>query len=165
MKNATEEKNCCVCQKPKATLECEICKSNVCKNCAQFIDENYFSLATNSHNQLKVGTFCGPCYSENIAQQIDDYNETIEKAKNITIFDITDSKLTRNFKRKEKPFSVQDCADRDEATLKLAFMAAKAGFNALIDVDIKSKKVRTGTYQTTIFSGSGIPVQLTTTRF
>lgn len=84
----------------------------------------------------------------------------MERAKNLTVFFTADSKRTRNFSRKEKPIKVKDCTDREETLLRLAFLAVHANFNALIDVDIVSQKIRHGTYQTTQYSGTAIPVNL-----
>lgn len=156
--------SCGICQKPKASLMCGICQTSICKNCAHFLDANHFSFLVSIPSELTKGTYCGPCFSEKVESHLEDYSACMDKAKSITVFDIADSKLTRNFKRKEKPFNVQDCADREEALMRLAFLTVKAGFNALIDVSITAKKVRSGTYQTTIYSGSGIPVHLNSTR-
>jgi hypothetical protein len=41
--------------------------------------------------------------------------------------------------------------------MRLAFLAAKAQFNALVDVDIVPKKVRNFGYQTSLWQGSGVP--------
>jgi hypothetical protein len=128
------------------------------------LEANRLSFLVSIPSELNHGAYCGPCFSEIVAPQVKDYDECLEKAKLITVFAIADSKLTRNFKRKEKPFKVNDCADRDEALMRLAFLTVKAGFNALIDVNIESKKIRSGTYQTTLYFGTGIPAQLTSNR-
>ena len=69
-------------------------------------------------------------------------------------------KETRMVKRFEDPISIIDCADYDETILRLAFRGAELGFNGIIDVDITSKKVKTGNYQTTVFSGTAIPANV-----
>lgn len=50
--------------------------------------------------------------------------------------------------RKKQLVTVTDCSDKEEAVLKLAFLAANQNLNALIDADICSKKIRTGTDKT-----------------
>ncbi|UXR65958.1 hypothetical protein EZJ49_06820 [Bdellovibrio bacteriovorus] len=153
-----ENTNCCVCQKPKATLQCGACKEAVCKNCAQFLEEGSFSFLKEVPELLSHGAYCGPCFDAKIVPEMEAYNDTIEAAKNIAVFMKAQSKETRNFSRKEKPLKVADCEDREEALLRLAFMAVKADFNALIDVEISYEKVRAaGSYKTHKWSGTGIP--------
>ncbi|KYG70611.1 hypothetical protein AZI85_01350 [Bdellovibrio bacteriovorus] len=159
-----ENNVCCSCQKPKATLECGHCKSAVCKNCAQFLEKDTFSFLQVLSEELSHSTYCGACYDNHVAPQLADYSETMEEAKNVAVFFKTQTKETRLLKRKEKPFKVKDCPDREETLLRLAFLAAKAKFNGLIDVDIQSEKVLQGRYQSTKWSGTGIPVQLESKR-
>ncbi|MCC2677947.1 MAG: hypothetical protein K0R29_523 [Pseudobdellovibrio sp.] len=85
----------------------------------------------------------------------------METAKNILVFEISQGKETRLIKRKEAKLVVEECPDRDETMLRLAFQAAEKGFNAIIDVDIKSKKVKEGKYQHTMYSGTAIPANVT----
>lgn len=96
--------------------------------------------------------------------QLNQYDELMEKAKNTLVYEKTQGKETRLIKRIEKPVYVKDCPDRAETMLRLAFFAAQAGYNAIIDVDLVPTKIRTGSYQTTNWSGSGIPAQVNTGR-
>lgn len=155
---------CCVCQNHKAPLKCGICAGSLCKSCAQFIPEDQFSFLPTIPPKLKHTTFCGPCFDSEVAPEIASYEETMEKARNLTIFYNTDSKLTRNFKRTEKPVKVSKCTDREETLLRLAFLAVMGNFNALLDVEVIPEKIRSGTYQTTIYSGSAIPTNITSPR-
>ena len=155
-----EKPNCCTCQKPKATLTCGICKDSVCKYCAQFLDDTSFSFLAEIPQDLAAGTYCIPCFDAKVAPELEAYNDTMKKAKNIHVFEKDQGKETRFFKRLEEPFKVENCADRDETLLRLAFFTVRAGFNTLIDVDVVSKKVRNGSYQTTMWTGSGIPTHV-----
>ena len=47
-----------------------------------------------------------------------------------------------------------ECPDRDETILRLAFQAAKGGFNALVQGDVTSRKVRNHGYQKSVWSGT-----------
>lgn len=156
--------NCCVCQKPKATLVCGSCESSVCKYCAQFLDEDQFIYMTDVPADLKHTTYCGPCFDSKVQPAISEYEKIVEKAKNITVYFTADSKITRNFKRNEKPYKVKDCAEKEEVVMKLAFLAVKGNFNAIIDVDVKYEKILMGTYQTTKWSGTAMPAQITSAR-
>ncbi len=84
----------------------------------------------------------------------------MEQAKNTMVFMKAQFKETRFVKRLEDPITIPECNDYDELILRLAFKAAEKDFNAVIDVDITSKKVRTGNYQTSVFSGTAIPAHV-----
>ncbi|QDK47021.1 hypothetical protein DOM22_18580 [Bdellovibrio sp. ZAP7] len=161
-----ENTNCCVCQKPKANLECGICHEHVCKKCAQFVDEGTFSFYKVIPAPLDKSVFCGPCFDREIAPALEDYEQKMKKAKGISIFMKEDSKLTQMFSRKENAIEIKECDDREELVMRMAFLTVIAGFNALVDVEIKSEKVRPGgKYQYTKWSGKGIPTLVTSSRF
>ncbi|AFY03217.1 hypothetical protein [Bdellovibrio bacteriovorus] len=106
---------------------------------------------------LSHGAYCTPCFDFKVMPEVEAYDADLEAARNIAVFFKDQSKETRNFKRTEKAFKVVDCEDREETLLRLAFFAVQAKFNAIIDVEITSRKVRTGAYQTHLWSGSAIP--------
>ena len=150
---------CSSCQKNNATLACGICKESICKSCVHFVTEDKFKFSTLVPKEFKSSTFCQTCFVSKVEIEIEKYDELFEKAKTVDVFLKTQSKETRLIKRKEKPISVSDCPDYDEALLKLAFIAAEKGFSKLIDVDLISKKVTLNKYHTTVWSGSAIPVK------
>jgi len=125
----------------------------------QFIDDDRFSLQTEQMS-IPHSAYCPTCFEIHVAPIVIIYNQTVEKAKNIQIYESTQGKETRFLKRTEKPIHVEQCLDRAETLLRLAFSAAADGFNGIIDVEIKPTKIRNGSYQTTIWSGTGIPTQI-----
>ena len=149
---------CICCQKTKSLLECGLCKSEVCKYCAQIMPEGSFSFMPDAPDELKHSVYCGPCFVTNIEEKWNDYQATMEKAKNINVFMDDQGKETRLIKRKERPYKIVDCKDHDEAMMRLAFHAVQSGYNTLVDVSLTSKKVRVNGYQTLIWAGSGVPV-------
>lgn len=153
------ENSCGSCLKPSATLECGCCKDPVCKKCANFVEADYFSFLGKIPAELSHQVYCHRCYEDKVAPEMLRYEDAMERARNFPVFFTTQSKETRLIKRKEQALTVQNCADRDETLLRLAFLAAQGGFNALIDVELTSKKIKDGTYQTQIWSGTGVPVQ------
>lgn len=155
-----EKLNCCICQKPKATLSCGVCASPVCKYCAQFLEAETFTYLRQVPKEASHTTYCGPCYSEKVAPVLENYNDTLERAKNILIFTKQQNKETRFIKRYEEVVHVTECLDREDVIMRLAFVAAQGDFNGVIDIEIVSKKVRNGSYQTTQWSGSGIPAHV-----
>ncbi len=153
--------SCCVCQKPKTTLVCGVCQQDVCKNCTVFLEPEQFSFLQNKPDFLQSSAFCSTCYTEKVSPELAKYEDIMAIAKDILVFEISQGKETRLIKRKEAKLTVTECPDRNETMLRLAFMAAEKGFNAIIDVDIKSKKVKEGKYQHTMYSGTAIPAHVT----
>ena len=151
---------CSICLKTKAGLECGICHNSVCKTCAQFLDEDSFSFLKVIPEELTCSAYCPHCFDEKVAGQLTQYTETMERAKNINVFLKNQSKESRPYKSEEPPFTVEDCPDAEEALLRLAFFAVQSNFNGLVNVDIYSKKVRDGNYQTHLWSGTGIPTHI-----
>ena len=158
MKNPAE---CTTCKNPKATLRCGLCHGPICKGCAEFVPEESFAFLTKIPAELSHAIYCIPCYNEKIAPALDSYNEIMERAKNVFVYSKSQGKETRLMKSTEEPLKVADCLDREETLLRLAFLAAQANFNALIGVEIISKKsTKTTTYKTISWSGTGIPTVL-----
>lgn len=151
---------CESCSKPKAQYNCGICDCSICKSCAEFTDESTFFYATQLPDFLQKNVFCLQCYTEKVDGEIQKYNETVEQAKNIMIFTIDQAKETRLVKRLELPYQFTDMPDPEEIEMKMAYLAVLAGYNAVIDVELVSKKVRTGSYQTAMWSGTGIPAHV-----
>ena len=151
---------CKTCRKPKAPYTCGICAENSCKACTHFLGEESFSFLKVVPEVLKHNYYCTQCFDEQIAGPLDEYNETMEKARDIIIYGKDQTRLTRYLKRKEDPYHVENCVDKEEAVLRMAFFAAQANFNCLIDVNLVSKKVLTGTYKNTAWSGTGVPITI-----
>lgn len=151
---------CCVCQKPKAQLECGLCNSPVCKKCVQFIDEDAFSFYKVVPKNLKHTTYCGPCYAESVVDEITKYDQLLEQAKDIFVFYKDQGKETRRMSRELKIFEVKACADREEVILRLAFLAALDGYTTIVDVDLQQQKIREGSYQHSLWHASAVPVKI-----
>lgn len=155
----SKETICISCQKKvKAPVQCNKCSATVCKDCAVFIDPDDYIFFNSIPKILTKNTFCHVCFDREVDPLIQKYNDLMEQAKSMNIFMINQSKETRLMKRTEKPIRIEQAPDERELLLRLAFRAAELGFNTLIDVNVVSKKVRMGTYQTSIWSGQAIPV-------
>lgn len=151
---------CLSCSRPKATLNCGLCASAVCKSCALFVDENDFSFLKTIPKELTHSVYCGPCYDEKVAPRRAWYDQTMENAKEVLVFFKDQGKESRAFDRTAPVVEVDDCADRDETVLRLAFLAAQGKFNAIIDVDLNSVKIRNAGYQTMKWKGKAVPTQI-----
>ena len=156
----SDKKTCAVCLTGKATLECGYCQCALCKSCAEFLSENEFQYMEHRPQKLSSLVYCYNCHISTVVPEVEKYQQMLAKAEDVRIFDKSQTKETRLMKRAEKPLYVQKCADPQEATMKLAYLAASKNFNALIEVDIKTVKVREGSYQTSECSATGIPTNI-----
>lgn len=150
-------KECVQCLKPKANLHCGLCQNALCKKCAQFLEEDQFSFLKVVPEELTKGIYCVSCYDEKIAPEIDAYTMNMEQAKDVFIFYKEQGKETRLMKRAEAPYKIVDCADRDEAILRMAFWAVMSGFNAVIDIELHSDKKKDGSYSLLTWRATGVP--------
>jgi hypothetical protein len=152
---------CAICNKLKTTLDCAICESRICKSCAEFITSVTFQYIDIIPPKMEhTSAFCTQCYATDVLPAIEDYQGIVELAKNIRVFDKTQTKETRLIKRLEDPVTVEHCVDAKEATMKMAYIAAKRNFNSIVDVEIKTFKIRNGTYQTSDCTGVCVPVNV-----
>lgn len=155
-----EDKFCISCQKTKALIQCECCQVDVCKYCAHILPEDSFSFLSQKPLELSHRIYCHSCYLNHVEERLEKYNQTLEQANHVQVYLSNQGKETRLVKRLEKPLRVENCADRNETMLRLAFFAVEKGFNTLVDVNITSKKIREGSYQKLIWSGTAVPVQM-----
>jgi hypothetical protein len=148
---------CSECLKPKAALACGICNTVLCKKCANFIDEDRFSFLPTIPIELSHGTYCGSCFAEKVTPELSSYDATIERAKDVFVFFKNQGKETRLVKRADKSYRIENCSDRDETILRLAFYAVIEGFNAVVDIDVIYEKSRAGSFKIAKWSGTGTP--------
>ncbi len=151
---------CDSCRKPKSGFECEMCESALCKNCAQILDQDTFSFLAEIPETLKHTTYCPQCFDENVAPELETYREVMQRAEEVFVFFTSQRKEIPLIKRSKLSFSVKDNIDRDQTILRLAFFAAKEGYNAITEVEVISEKVRNGAYQTSKWRGTGVPAQI-----
>jgi hypothetical protein len=151
---------CSSCEKPKAQLQCGLCEVDLCKNCTVFLEEDYFSFLPQIPKELTQTAFCQTCYQQKIIPQIEAYDQDMLRAQDIIVFAKNQGKETRFVKRLEDPFTVTDCLDEKDVTMRLAFLAVRAQFNALVDLVVTSTKIRNGSYQKLVWQGTAIPAQV-----
>lgn len=155
-----QETVCLICHSPKAKLNCGLCAAALCKYCAQLTGADHLAYLDQVDAELKHSAYCPPCFDENVQAVVLAYEQTLEAAKDVMVFDKSQGKETRRIQRSEDWIEIQDCEDRNEVLMRLAFFAAKNGFNGLVDVDINSRKEKTGSYQRLIWFGTGRPAQI-----
>jgi hypothetical protein len=126
----------------------------------QTLPKNSFLFLSPIPEELSHVSYCGVCFTQKVASPLASYDQTLERAKALFVYHKHQAEETRRVNRSEKTLRVQDCTDREETLLRLAFLAAKGNFNALVDVDIVPKKVRHFGYQTSLWQGSGVPARV-----
>jgi hypothetical protein len=156
---------CTTCLTAKAPYNCKVCETPVCKKCAHFFSEEQIPYLPYQIPQdiRGGGAFCNACYNEKVAPVVDHYEATLARAREVFVFFVEESKETRLIRRSEKTFKV-DGDDKDDIVLKLAFLAALAGFNAVVDIEVTGVKRRDGSYKLVSWSGSGTAAQVDAAR-
>lgn len=109
---------------------------------------------------LKHSSYCMNCFDDQVAGPLNQYNETMEKAKDIILYSKDQSKLTRLIKTKAEPYKVENCEDEEEAVMRMSFWAVEDGHNCLISLQYQTKKAIVGSHKKTIFGATAIPVTI-----
>ena len=148
---------CVSCTDSKVTAKCELCEEDLCKKCVQFLDPETFQYQEKLPVELTHTRYCRFCYDDKIVLAQEKYSETLEKAKQVFVFFTTQKRKPNLLKRAKKMVEILNCPDRDMTILKLAFLAADQGFNALVDTLVSSEKVRNEGYQKSQWQGKGLP--------
>jgi len=152
---------CISCRRSKKnSVSCGVCNETVCKDCDTFIESSSFSFLKTIPEILTHRHYCANCFEAHVQAALEAYNETMEQARKIYVFFTTQRRALPILKKAKLVESVTNCEDRDETILRLAFFAAQEGYNALIETDVTSTKIRNGGHQKTIWKGSGIPAQV-----
>lgn len=151
---------CVSCRLPKAQNRCGLCDAPVCRGCEQLVPEDRFSFLPEVSDRLKKIRYCQPCHQAEIEPIQAEYEATIELAKQVFFFSVDYRGHLPLLKKHKESISVDKCQDKDETTLRLGFLAARLGFNSIIDGKIECEKVRQGAYQTSNWKGRGVPAQL-----
>lgn len=147
---------CKTCHKPKANYKCGLCEEDVCKGCVEFLAET-FSFKRAIPASLKHPTYCGQCFDAEVAEPLQQYNETMEKAREVFVFTKDEAKLTRLLAKKAAPYHVENCEDEEEALLRMSFFAVEDGFNCLVNIVLDHKKIIVGSHKKTIWSATATP--------
>jgi hypothetical protein len=141
-------------------FQCLICASALHKDEVRFVDDNTFPFLSRPPAGLATGSYCLACFDAQVGPELERHHLKMEQAKNVNVFYASQSKESRFIRRTEKLIRVENCQDPQEVILHLAFLAAQADKNTLVDVDLKSVKVRNGSWQSSLWSGQAIPADI-----
>jgi hypothetical protein len=82
---------------------------------------------------------------------------TLKRARSVFFLDKPRRRPLPILKKSADALSVTGCADREETILRLGFLAAEKGFNAVIRAEVFPKKIRNAGYQKMEWTGTGFP--------
>jgi uncharacterized protein YbjQ (UPF0145 family) len=129
----------------------------MCKSCTQFLVENFSAMRKPVPEFLRQPAYCMNCFDDQVAAPLADYNEKMEKAKDIIIYSKEQTKLTRLIKTKAEPYKVEDCEEEQDALMRMSYWAVEDGHNCLIHLQYQTRKIVVGSHKKTMFSATAIP--------
>ena len=148
---------CFTCGK-KTTKTCALCEQKTCKVCAHNLPKDSFLYLDVIPENLRHFYYCNDCFHKEVQEPLNEYEEVLAKAKEMEVFlKNTHTRKVKFFHKAPKQISVNDCPDYDELILKLAYIAAKEGYNCIVNVDLVQRKVHDGGYKTLLWSGTATP--------
>ena len=110
-------------------------------------------------DELKHAAYCGPCFNSTVAPALENYEELLSKAREVCVFDKSKKNPPVQSISKHK-LSVSNCVDEDDALMRLAFLAASSGFDALVKVELSWERVDLSGYQTSRWHGIGLAARM-----
>ena len=94
-----------------------------------------------------------------------EYEDKMARAKEMYFFFNTQRSLLPVLKKATNPIRVENCEDRDETVLRLAFLSVDQGYNSVIEAEVVSAKVRNGGHHKHFWKGTAFPANLDLERF
>jgi hypothetical protein len=153
--------SCAVCNNPKANVTCRSCESKVCKACVEFVGDDTFEHADFTEANSPIGSYCSTCYTTEIVPALEIHSEILERAKEVSVFTTDQGKESRLIKRSDLKLKIDECEDKDDLIMRLAYLAAKAGYNTIVDVDLVYTKKRDGSFKLANWSGTATAALVT----
>ena len=152
--------NCISCRKPQGQHHCGLCTEPVCRSCALFLEQGTFAFLPTVAEDLQHSYYCAPCHELTVVPAIQSYEAMLAQAKDVFFFFDSRKRAIPVMKKSRDIVEVLECTDRDEVILRLGFMAATQGFNAIVDANVRSEKVRDHAYQKMNWRGRGWPAKV-----
>lgn len=150
---------CYACKNP-AIFSCGLCSHELCKSCAEFINDADLTYYKTLPPVLSHGQYCSRCFAGEVIPALQTFRSTLKKAKKVYIVDKPSRRALPILRKLEKPLTVSGCVDREDAFMRLAFQAVEKGFNAVVKANVEYKKVRNFGYQKMMWEGTGYAAEL-----
>lgn len=149
---------CSTCRQSKSSLkkgyQCGLCLNALCKQCVCPLSKDAFTYLKEVPAELSHTVYCDLCYNSTVAPAMEIYLETLKRAENLYVFE-KDTRHVPLIMRSKHKIRVENCADRKDTILRLAFLAAQEEFNAVTGVEVVCEKIRMHGYQTSRWSATG----------
>lgn len=156
----SDDRICVICLAPKAPKTCGLCNGPVCKGCQEAVTSQTFMYMASVPAKLSHSNYCVRCYDDQIVPELNAYEAMTEKAKDVYYLSKAYPGYIRVLQRHTKRVTVENCDDRRDTIIRMAFAAAEMGFNAIIEADVESFKSRNGKYQSSSWKGSAMPAKI-----
>ena len=144
-KNVTIQSNCISCRQAKPSRPCAHCAEPVCRRCS-------------------VEMHCPICHTQHVEPKLAAREELLARAREVHFWPKSYRGHVPVLKKAKTWVEVTDCADKSEALMQIAVMAAEQGFNALVQGELVGRKVKNGedrkAYQTMHWDARGTPAQV-----
>lgn len=154
------EADCSNCRRVKQTDPCGLCGDPVCKDCRLTLEGDDFAYLVTRPAELSHLVYCPRDFDATVEPAKTRYEEIAARAREVLVFFVTQKARLPLVRKAKDPVKVTECDDRDLTILKLAYQSAEQGFNALIETEVISKKVRNHGYQTSHWSGVARPAEV-----
>jgi hypothetical protein len=153
--------SCAVCKAPKAPKTCALCEASVCKKCIETLPSDAFELLPTIPPELSHSTYCVRCYDAHVAERMAAYQALAEKAEAVYFVTRDYNGYVHVIARHSARVAVEICEDRRVTILRMAYLAAELGFNAIIDAKVSSFAFNLeGGYQSSRWKGSALPATI-----
>ncbi len=152
---------CIICGVEKIIKKCDLCHEEVCKKHIEKLDGSEYPFGSKKNQNIfsKVN-FCSECFDTQVKPELDEYEATLEKAKQVAIWSDKFKGRVKTNKKSLDKIVLKDFKDKKILTLAMGFIAAEQGFNGIIEFEVSSRKIRENEYQSTRYDGSGRPVDV-----
>lgn len=148
---------CSVCKRKKNLTPCSHCGDGVCPSCVEHVDEHSFPLEGAIPPPLVAGPYCFRCVDVTVVPARENYESMVAQAKEVNVIPKAYRGHVRLIKKARLPIKVGPCPDKKDVEILLAYQAAKTGFNAIVQTEIKYKKLNSTGYQTYEWTGMAVP--------
>ena len=110
--------------------------------------------------ELEHRLYCPPCFDAHLGPALEAYAALMVRAKDVFFFFTTQKNRLPVLKRARFKVKVENQADRNETVLRLAFMSVEQGYNAIVEAEVFSEKVRNEGYQKSRWRAIGYPASV-----